>query len=143
MVVVEGQGPLYIGSTEDGLIYYSTVQDYVILILRLYTACSVEALCGSVVELAASGTSRAGRSTLPLAEYSYIASSSGTRRVELKPELLPELQEQDMSEVLGEHVCRIFLALDIEDLHFASGDLLSDVVIPNVDVFRSTILNRV
>ena len=87
--------------------------------------------------------SRAGRSTLPLAEYSYIASSSGTRRVELKPELLPELQEQDMSEVLGEHVCRIFLALDIEDLHFTSGDLLSDVVIPNVDVFRSTILNRV
>ena len=63
MVVVEGQGPFCIGDTEDGLIYYSTVQDYVILILHLYTACSVEALRGTVVELAASGTSRAGRST--------------------------------------------------------------------------------
>ena len=134
---------MYIGDTEDGLIYYYTVQDYVILILRLYTACSVEALRGSVVELAASGTSRAGCSTLPLAEYSYIASSSGTRLVELKPELLPELQEQDMSEVLGEHVCWIIVARDEEEFNLLGSDKVPNVVVAQVNVFAAVFRYRV
>ena len=51
----------------------------------------------------------------------------------------PEFQEFDMPQVLGEHVCRVVISINIEDFNVLLFDHFTNVVVPNIDVLRSTL----
>ena len=51
----------------------------------------------------------------------------------------PEFQEFDMPQVLGEHVCRVVISINIEDFNVLLFDHFTNVVVPNIDVFGLTL----
>ena len=55
----------------------------------------------------------------------------------------PEFQEVDMPQVLGEHVCRVVIYINIEDFNVLLFDHFTNVVVPNINMLGSSLSHRV
>ena len=90
------------------------------------------------------GRSLIANLTLPLALHrlkrakAYGASPEGSclGRVKLKAKFCPELLELDMTQVFGEHICRVVCTINEEDFDSSIFNDLAYVVIADLDVLH-------